>query len=307
MKGAFITDMWWTFLFLLVIVFVGTAFIMFGFVSSGMGLKDSISSVNFINEANKPFLVAEVLQHYKVSDRQFMEHALQTVVTGSAKNSNSLYATDFVRKFLENYEMNYYSVSIKDKNKNDLIAVSNIDTRCGENTKGICVDAFVSRCSRMTIVSLFNIPLGSGDFCESITTKYGICGNGRVKIDDVQEDCQWNEVCCMENKDSSDHNLDGDGNVLPNCGLEGNKKGVCDDEKILVLESGLFTNDVLHLYGCREGRNRIEKQDNDCGGPEPEICCVPRSDTSDFSILTEANIPILYKKKMGYVEVITGA
>jgi hypothetical protein len=310
MKKGGVHALMWLAIFVLVVLFVGLAFFVIGLLTHvpGTGMKTMAYSIDFVNEANRPYLVAEILAHYGAGDRQFFEHALQIVVTGSPKNTNSFFIEDLTKNFLDYYDMNYYSISIEDKDERDLLVFSNIDRRCGDAGKGVCVNKFVNVCKKNYSPLLLAFSFSDPPYCRTIAPKYGECGNGRIRIEDKNDDCESYQSCCMEKIDESGHNLDDKGNIIPNCGPQGKKIGVCDDEKVLFITSVWpLTSKYTHVYGCREGRTRIEKEKEECGGEGPEVCCIPKSQASELNLITEARVPILYKNGIiGYMEVMTG-
>lgn len=304
MKGQLPEEMGWTLIFLLVFVFLIVTFIIFGLIVRApfTGMQPLSYSIEFVNMANRPYILAEILSHYMFDDRQFLEHALESIIVNSKEKANSLGIENGLKQFLKSYELKFYSISVKNKDENELISASNKLKRCGENGVGVCTERYISVCK----IKFITLPPPFGTIIRSTCEVQAKgCGNGRIKIDDPNKDCALAEICCMEHKDNEGHYLDENNNILPNCGPPGQKIGVCDDTKLRKEISINIVSKKYALDDCRDGRKRIEEEDDEC--KDPLICCTPLSDVSEVNLMTEANIPLLYKDQIfGYIEVVIG-
>jgi hypothetical protein len=106
MKG-FIEEITWTviiWIFLVVIVIIA----LIHFIIINLGGPGSIKySVEFADLSNKPYLVAEVLTHYKIEDRQLIEHCIESVVVNSLERADSQNIGDYLKDFMDKYGIKY--------------------------------------------------------------------------------------------------------------------------------------------------------------------------------------------------------
>lgn len=107
MKG-FIEEITWTaivWIFLVVIIII--ALIHLIIINLPWGPSSIKYSVEFADISNKPYLVAEVLTHYKIEDRKLIEHCIEVVVVNSLERADSQNIGDYLKDFMDKYELKY--------------------------------------------------------------------------------------------------------------------------------------------------------------------------------------------------------
>ncbi len=67
-------------------------------------------AVEFVEFTNAPSMVAESLSHYKIGDRQLLEHCAHMVVTGKSDSE----IEEPLKEFLEKYNKDYSFRLVKD-------------------------------------------------------------------------------------------------------------------------------------------------------------------------------------------------
>ena len=248
----------------------------------------SPSSVDFIAANNKPYLLATIVLHLFIEDRQFMEHAAEIISTGDVSRSSSNYLDVYLKEFFRKYKDNkFISVSIrsaKDAEEKEIFYVDNIPKKCGDDLSGLCIDAirvFDFRSLKFTI------------------DRVG-CTDGRVPIEPelyINKDnrCKsFNEVCCVEGRTKNGFWPDG----TITCGANREEEGDIDPDDPGVCDySG---------NGCSAGRIEIDDKGFECPiRNSKSACCVPLEGDVliQLGIASRAQIPVLYRDKTGIIEV----
>jgi len=107
MKG-FIEEITWTaIIWIVLVIIIIIALIYFLITNLPWGPKSIEYSIEFADISNKPYLVAEVLTHYKIEDRQLMEHCIESSVVGSLERADSQDIGDYLKEFMNKYEFKY--------------------------------------------------------------------------------------------------------------------------------------------------------------------------------------------------------
>ncbi len=265
MKGA-ILPFATTVVLLLLIVAVMVAALFFYAMNWGR----TVTSTFTVSDASKPYFIGDAFEYLKLKDRQFLEHALEAVATGSMGASNSEPIFKDIHAFLDKYKLDFYSVVIT-KNDNVLARIDSIPYKCGDSQQGICMS-----------------PVVTSTVKEVITAG---CGKSRKEINDATDACGFGEMCCADNKNDKGQWLDSAGNVVPSCGTARNRIGVCD---------------FAQGSECPTGRVAIPQESSQCSAGL--LCCAPLSARSLQSIgqVRGADIPVLYKGGiLGFIEVNT--
>jgi len=256
-----------TVVLLLLVVAVMIAALFFYVINWGKTINPTFT----VSEAAKPYFIADAFEYLKLKDRQFLEHALETIATGSMGASNSEPVIKDIHGFLDKYKLDFYSVAIT-KNDGVLARIDSVPYKCGDSQQGICM-------------SPLSQPIGGGG-----AIPLG-CGNGRKEISDTGDVCGFGEICCADNKNSNGQWLDSGGNAVASCGTARNRIGVCD----------------LSRNGeCSTGRVAIPQESGQCSAGL--LCCAPLSARALQSIgqVRGAEIPVLYKGGiLGFIEVNT--
>ncbi len=238
--------------------------------------EPAVYSVNFVSIASKPFQLAEVLTHMKVVDRQILEHAIETVATGSTESSNSKVLPAGLRLILQLYGFTYYRIGVEVKDAT-LTEVDNIETRCGEDNKGWCIDSSIG-CD-VGYVSL------------DPTDPKGKCAAPGPRPSDTSS-----IFCCVYKPQEYEQNGNARGkyDVI----VCGNGRGVCSEGE---------KTSFHKATECGKGQVNLGKTD-ECKNPnsgKTPFCCAERTDELDVEtgVTTQAVVPLLYKNTIGTLEV----
>lgn len=178
MKGQEISSIAWTALVLVAVVFLIAMLLIVSVVNS-LTTDPRGFTVSFVKTLNDPYSVLEGLSHYRINDRQLLEHSIESVVTGSLKNSGSGSISAALADFLNKYERRIYIVSID--GKENILSITNIrgtsleEIKCGENA--YCTD---------------NYPFGDSKYVNPA----GVCQVGKVPADDKDKKCKSGQTCC---------------------------------------------------------------------------------------------------------------
>lgn len=135
----------------------------------GSSKKGTQNVYGVVIEQQSPFYLAEDLQHLRIDDRQFLEHAIESMWQNATTSDN---IKKSLIDFSKPYDFNYYRI-YQELNKKVFYDVSSSKNSCGINLEGIC------------------------------TTKWEwptACGDGREAIQDDKNVCQQNELCCARIK-----------------------------------------------------------------------------------------------------------
>jgi hypothetical protein len=121
-------------------------------------------SVDFVSIATKPYVLAEILTHVKIEDRQVLEHSIEIMSTSVLENAQSEKLPKNMRNLVSQFEFKTYRMAIE-RDGVEIMSAEKGEQKCGENNAGWCVDAFTG------------------------------CDVGRIKID-AKGACRLLEVCC---------------------------------------------------------------------------------------------------------------
>ncbi len=251
---------------LLVIAFMFYARLMFSLSSTG---PVEIYSIEFVEIANKPFLISQVLAHTKLDDRPVLEQAIQMIVT-SPERANADSLAPKIESFMKAYDMKFYRVKVK-KGEEELLHIQTGEQTCGLDSKGWCVNQFTG------------------------------CDVGRVKTDDIEEECSFNEICCKASP--SEYT----GYDMQSCDEE---KGYCSEGEKETIYIGVPPVSIPWRLGpfCSEGQIGLgyKPECKDINEGKTIVCCGERTGDLEVTsgIATKATVPLLYKQKiLGYFEV----
>jgi len=86
--------------------------------------------ITFVDLINRPYLVASSVGNAKFLDRTFFEHALEAAVVEGLENSNSEPIIVLVEDYLDFYDLTYFSISVKKKDKK-IFEINNLPKKCG--------------------------------------------------------------------------------------------------------------------------------------------------------------------------------
>ncbi|MBI2971238.1 MAG: hypothetical protein HYY37_02345 [Candidatus Aenigmarchaeota archaeon] len=126
---------------LVVIVAMFVVFLIASFTNKSLSLSFNLK---FVDIMNRPYNVQEMLTHYRVSDRQLLEHALETSVAGSAgaAGSDEAAVQRSVGEFVGIYALrDYYGFTVM-RNSQKILAFDNTPFRCGQVEEGTCIGNF---------------------------------------------------------------------------------------------------------------------------------------------------------------------
>ncbi len=287
MKG-FVSEFGWTAFMLIAVVFI--AFI--GLIGSLYFQVENFispdpSSVEFLATNNRPYILASVLAHTLMGDRQFLEQATEIVATGNDVKAGSgdldVYLKDF---FLVYGNDRFIGVAIKEiePDENQLFYVDNLPKKCGEDLNGFCVEK-----KRRQLIDRYVLTVPAG------------CIDGRIETNAGANKCDDDELCCAEaERDSLPAGTITCGGYQPDDGDKDTKDLDLDDPGVC---------DTAGNKHCSIGRTEIQDVANECNIIDvgmPAVCCVPlKSETAvQRGAVTRAQIPLLYKnEKYGVVEV----
>ncbi len=258
------------------------------------GSKGGPMTYNEINAYNHPYSVAEVMTHYRPTDRNVIEQAIESSVANSLANAQSPDLELNLKLFMDSYNFDYHEIAIT--NPGELMRFDNAGIKCGSNYEGVCTSKY----------DVFAFELGTG--------RKAYCNVGRIEITGTCPN--QNMVCCKdvcENPNSQECQSNkakwGDGpsdNVIK-CGSE--HKGTCSARSLnpknwwevwRFYESGY--KDI-----CGEGRSKIET--NDCSGRiSSPLCCNKIGEVeTEGGLPTNAILPLLYKDRPGQLTVTVNA
>ena len=107
MNGIIEEITWTAVLWIILVVILFIALIHFVIISIPWGPGSIEYSVEFADISNKPYLVAEVLTHYKVEDRKLIEHCIESIVVNSLERADSQNIGDYLKDFMDKYGVKY--------------------------------------------------------------------------------------------------------------------------------------------------------------------------------------------------------
>lgn len=273
-KGI-ITPMAVTMIVLVVFVMVSIAVIFLSLYArfSFSGVSPVAYTIDFVDITNKPYSVAEVLTNYRIGDRQFLEHSLESTVMGKLTTSE---VKGGLVELLDTYNFRFYSVEIK--KGEEIIYSSDINRpgrsriqRCGNGFEGLCVLEFMSSLK----------PAGP-------------CGVGFIEIDPGDNDCpidlaiSSDSACCLFSPER-----------YPD-------EGVGNFE---IVRCGASFNGICNPLACQPTTVRINDDDlcRDANSGGTTICCQFLEESLEESVISAtATIPIFYKGESGTIEVTVG-
>jgi len=237
----------------------------FGFMLTSIDTGKIENRFQFLNVLNRPYILTGVLTNLKLYDRMLVEHAIESVVTGSPEKSNS--DMEILRVFFEKYNFDAYAVSIENED-GAVFYIDSFPKKCGSDEQSTCV--------------------------RKRTNQAGPCGVGCVEI--VSDMCSSNEVCCEEN--TAEYSIPSDALDVVACG----GVGVCTSKPQAL---GIFGFNILYSKDCGAGRVLIEEAASECniagvnGGKTP-ICCAPIEKIGETRFAGTAELPLLFKGKTLY-------
>lgn len=293
MKGEFPEELVWTSVVLLTVVIlsiVGILALLNAFLFQG---KSSLSStIDFIVLTNRPYSLATGLTYFRIEDRNFLEHVVETSYS-SLDEAKSQGITKSLSEFFDKYELSFYNLRITEgeETRFDLLSQesgSAVGRVCGDSLEGACV--FYDSFRPTDPVS-------------------GVCGVGRVEISEGRNKCDPGlaekafgaVACCMFSPDEFEKQKPSI--KVQKCGQ--NSEGICNNDAILVGADG----SPSFIPNCREGTvDKVgEAACHDINNKQTPTCCLyqnrARKRLVATGLLSTAQIPLLYKDSFGYAEV----
>jgi len=274
MKG-YMSDIYWTMILAIFAIVIAFFVFIFSVFQSFGGNEITSYSLRFIHEVSKPYKFADILIYMQIDDRTLLEQLTESIYAGSFENINSN-KTDVVATlsgFFDKYGIKY---KIFLNLTNDSLQVGRIATLCGDNLEGFCV-------------SRLNYALQGLQYC----------GVGRREIDGGINPCPNDKKCCVEDPSQTKVYARGMEYDIVRCGPS--DEGVCSPKVIRYF--GFGNPDY-----CGEGRILIDdngKCSTETNGIMP-ICCKPMTKTDIIkSGIGNAQVPLLYKNKLGFLEIMT--
>jgi hypothetical protein len=297
MKGQFPEDIGWTLIVLIVVIFFTVVFLIYALlvVRTPFIGKGPISySLEFVKISNRPYLTAEVLSRYMIGDRQFIEHAIESAFVGSMENASSDIGRE-VDYFMKHYKFlvvfNHYIIIIRNTDENIIFSADNMYPSCADDKghKGVCIS------------------LAREEHYDPVGTR---CGMGADEVVDVTGACKPVDVCCVyyEKDDGYFRSTINSSKFAVACGHpeKPGKIGVCDKAATLNLL-------IKKFQICKYGKERIEEEEingqEECEvinpkGDTPICCTTPELLTKEGIFSSRADVPLLYKGGIGYLEVM---
>lgn len=262
-------------------------------ISKINGSSPAAYSLEFVNFATKPFLVSHSLSFYKIDDRQFLEQALESAVTGSAETASAGKMPEWLRSFIGLYDFNTYFIEIKNS-KSSALAFDNRLKGCGADDNGD--------------------KKPDGVCASKAHQDYGNCGLSRDEIPDMNGACGFFQTCCKEvSRDEENH--EGVIIKIERCGPK--KVGVCSRGNLAPPSS------AQTAPRCPEGRDYYRDNICEVSNLVPDtllgqttltpVCCVPIDPESleASGLSATAQTPLLFNRTKHYggggvLEVTTG-
>ncbi len=259
--------------------------------TAGSDSKGGPMTYNEINAYNHPYSVAEILTHYRPTDRNVIEQAIESSVVNSLANAQSQDLERNLKLFMDPYSFSYHELAIT--NHEEVLRFDNAGIKCGANYEGVCT-------SQYTVLAA---ELGTGAIA--------YCNVGRISITGTchgQNMACCKDVCENPNSQECQSNKAKWGNDDPiKCGPE--HKGTCSARSLNPKNWWELWRFYESSYKdiCGEGRSRIET--NDCSGRiSAPLCCnkIGEAETEE-GLPASAVIPLLYKDRSGYMTVTVNA
>ena len=270
-KGSsMLEDIGWTLIVLVVFEILAIITIVVYWQMSVPGSDaESISySVEFVQVYNKPYMLAEVLAHTQLTDRQFLEQAIEISAAGSVEGASAtslpVGVKDFVQSYINSYTVRNYEISIS-RDNNEIITIDNKILKCGANSEGFCRS---------------NIIFGS------------TCDVGYVEINDNGA-CGFTEACCKYDPTTYADTVGMQKNIaVVSCGP--NQVGVCSQGRTPGSRSIPKRGGNICDYGEILVKDPVC---NTANNGDTLLCCA--TDTVEPSVVaglsTRSVVPLLYK------------
>lgn len=229
-------------------------------------------SIDFVSIANRPFVIAEVLSHVQLEDRQLFEQAVESAAAGSLEGASATNLPAALSAFMRPYELRDYSIAIK-RDDLEITRVESVELRCGTDRDGWCT-----------------------------YRKWGSnCDVGYVEVDDSGA-CGLLQVCCKYNKEEYARTVNK--YAVVSCG---NGIGVCSEGMNIPYKSIPSRGGPI----CDIGQISLGKL-SECKGMnagKTRLCCVPKTEENEIKtdLKIRAVVPLLYKNLVyGTLEVTAG-
>jgi hypothetical protein len=283
MKGVVIDSYLFTYIFLIVVmvalIVLGLLMVCVVLPFCPLGPAQAEYAISFLDVMNTPYTIANVLtgsdMEVEVNNvkekKPFMDYVYESFLSGLSKEKRKAFGNE-IQKILDEYDLDYYEVSIKEDGKTQSIVQVGSIQKCGSSLQGTCMER-----------------IGSGQIG---TLVVGECNVGAIPIPD-EGLCKKGWSCCQKNQLEYYNKYDTKLKII-NCGPV--NRGTCSARD-------------TSRGACARGTIPLESYNSDCSlanqGKTP-LCC--STDVESLKIenkVADAEIPLFYQDKTGYLVVTT--